>query len=489
MFTHITPALLDRVWSRDNVKGRVLWEMFNMGSIFGDVFVKVTYERGWTDPVGINHAPRVRIIPLNPSFCFPRWHPHDKDRLEEFKLKYRFWSTAPDGTRVTNTYVELLTDLTIREYVNDELISERPNPVGCIPIVHIQNAPAQGSAWGLSDIWEILGTNREYNEKMTEISDIINYHANPITVITGGKAPSLDVGPSKIWGVDNDRAKVYNLENNFQGLQAAVQYVDLLKTYMFEATGVPINALGQEQAISNTSGVALSIQFMPTMMKTSLKQITYGQGLKSICALALRTLFIFEPETMLYNPETDGIIQPGQPEILDRSDPNVYDIDVDWVAPLPVDELIKLEEIQLKLGLRLESRKGALADLGEEFPDEKLLELAQELIEDTKDQAAIDMIKAQVAAVLMELTGMVPDNGVEAVPQQPETDAEGNAKPAPPPPAAAQAQGVNLPKPNFSEMIGGDPRTGSRNIIADIVTRAYGYKQQARRDIDKKPNQ
>ena len=70
---------------------------------------------------------------------------------------------------MTNTYVELLTDLTIREYVNDELISERPNPVGCIPIVHIQNAPAQGSAWGLSDIWEILGTNREYNEKMTEI--------------------------------------------------------------------------------------------------------------------------------------------------------------------------------------------------------------------------------------------------------------------------------------------------------------------------------
>ena len=40
--------------------------------------------------------------------------------------------------------------------------------------------------------------------------------------------------------------------------------MDLLKTYMFEATGVPINALGQEQAISNTSGVALNIQgFMP----------------------------------------------------------------------------------------------------------------------------------------------------------------------------------------------------------------------------------
>ena len=108
--------------------------------------------------------------------------------------------------------------------------------------------------------------------------------------------------------------------------------------------------------------------------------------------------------------------------------------------------LIKLEEIQLKLGLRLESRKGALADLGEEFPDEKLLELAQELIEDTS-QAAIDMIKAQVAAVLMELTGTVPDNGVQPVPPA-GSRRRRQPKPAPPSPAAAQAQGINLPKPN-----------------------------------------
>lgn len=479
MYTHIAPALLDRVWSRDNNKGRVFWEIGNMGSIFGDVFVKVTYEPGWTDPLGFRVPAKVRIIPLNPSFCFPRWHPHDKERLEEFKLKYRFWSTAPDGTRMTNTYVEILTDTAIREYVNDELISERPNPVGTIPIVHIQNAPAQGSPWGLSDIWEILGTNREYNEKATEVSDIINYHANPITVITGGKAPAMDVGPNKVWGVDNADAKVYNLENNFQGLQAAVGYLEMLKTYMFEAMGVPVSALGQEQAISNTSGVALSIQFMPTMQKFQLKQITYGQGFKRVCALALRTLAIFEPETLLYNPETDGIIQPGQPEIADRSDPAFYDIDVDWAPPLPVDLLIKLEEIQMKLALRLESRKGALADLGEEFPDEKLLELAQELIEDAKDQAAIDMIKAHVAAALIALTGVAPE-GMEPVDQEPTKNADGSVTPPPVPPAQQQAGNMSLPA--LSELTGS---SDTRNLMAEIVTRAYGYKEQARRDIDK----
>lgn len=482
MYTHIVPALLDRVWSRDNDKGRTLWEIGNMGSIFGDVFIKVTYEPGWVDALGFRMPARVRIIPLNPSFCFPRWHPHDKDRLEEFKLKYRFWSTNPDGTRMTNTYVEILTDTTIREYVNDKLISERENPVGVIPVVHIQNAPAQGSPWGLSDIWEILGTNREYNEKATEISDIINYHANPITVITGGKAP-MDVGPNKVWGVDNDNAKVYNLENNFQGLQAAVGYLEMLKTYMFEAMGVPVGALGQEQAISNTSGVALSIQYLPTYQKSGLKQITYGQGLKRVDALALRTLFIFEPERLMYDEQTDGIIQPGQPLIADRSDPALYDVDVEWASPLPVDLLIKLEEVQLKLALRLESRKGALKDLGEEFPDEKLLELAQELIEDAKDQAAIDLIKAHVAAALIELTGVVPD-GMEQADTEPVQNADGSATPPPKPPAQQQAAGMNLPP--LSSITGSDD---NRNLMAEIVTRAYGYKEQARRDIDKTPAQ
>lgn len=485
-WTHLVPALLDRVWSRDNDKGRTLWEIGNMGSIFGDVFIKVTYEPGWVDPLGFRMPPRVRVIPLNPSFCFPRWHPHDKERLEEFKLKYRFWSTNPDGTRVTNTYVEILTDTTIREYVNDELISERDNPVGTIPVVHIQNTPAQGSPWGLSDIWEILGTNREYNEKSTEVSDIINYHANPITVITGGKAPAMDVGANKVWGVDNDNAKVYNLENNFQGLQAAVAYLEMLKTYMFESMGVPMGALGQEQAISNTSGVALSIQFMPTMQKFSLKTITYGQGFKRVCSLALRTLFIFEPETLAYDPETDGIMQPGQPPIADRSDPTLYDVDVDWAPPLPVDLLIKLEEVQLKLALRLESRKGAMRDLGEEFPDEKLLELGQELIEDAKDQAAIDMIKAHVAAILAALTGVMPEGMEPAPSQEPAKNADGTTTPPPQPPVMAQAAGMNLPALDLSSLTGMDD---TRNIMAEIVTRAYGYKQQARRDIDKTPAQ
>jgi hypothetical protein len=163
-----------------------------------------------------NNEPRVRILVLNSQYCFPEWHPHDRTRLLRFKMKYRFYGTTPEGTRQVFTYTEIITDDVIEEYLNDELIDQRPNPLGIIPVVHIPNVPVSGSPWGIADIQDIISLNREYNEKATDISDIINYHASPITIISGAKANNLEKGPKKVWGGIPANAKVYNLENGVQ---------------------------------------------------------------------------------------------------------------------------------------------------------------------------------------------------------------------------------------------------------------------------------
>ena len=62
--------------------------------VSGDVFVKVAYEPPYVDAAGLPHEGRIRILPLNPAFCFPEWHPHDRTRMIRFKLKYKFWGTA-----------------------------------------------------------------------------------------------------------------------------------------------------------------------------------------------------------------------------------------------------------------------------------------------------------------------------------------------------------------------------------------------------------
>ena len=408
----IIPHLLQTVWEQHNSKHYVLWEMGQLAGVTGDCFVKVAYEEPFIDSAGITHAGRIRIIPLNPAHCFPEYHPHDRDRILRFKLKYRFWGTSPEGTRQVYTFTEILTEDSVEQYINDELIDQYDNAIGVIPIVHIPNMTISSSPWGQSDIWDIISLNRELNEKMTEVSDIINYHAAPVTIITGAKASQLERGPKKVWaGLPKD-ANVFNLESS-GNMAGALEYIQFIKRAMHEITGVPETALGQFQPVSNTSGVALAIQYQPMMNKYNQKKIHFTKGLEKINEVIIRTAAVFEPQMLQYNPGVGAMPEPDQAYELDPADPLTYQTQVHWPEPLPVDVLIKLNEVQAKMALGLESKEGALRALGEDFPREKLLEIFEELRDDALDQGALDMVRAQIQQAVMITTGIFPGQGGE----------------------------------------------------------------------------
>jgi hypothetical protein len=435
----ITPYLLKEVWEVHNNKQQILMETAQLGSVSGDCFVKVAYEMPFMDPAGVPHEGRIRILPLNPAFCFPEWHPHDRSRMIRFKTKYKFFGTASDGTRQVMTYVELMTEDMIEEYINDELIDSRPNPIGEIPIAFCPNIEIASSPWGLADITDIVSLNREYNEKATEISDIINYHASPVTVITGAKASNLEKGPRKVWAVSNKDAKIQQLElqTNFTG---PLGYMELIKQAMHELTGVPASALGTMQPISNTSGVALSIQYQPLMLKHERKTINYTRLFERINELVIRHAFVFAPELTIYNPILSSTyLKPDQIPQLDPAAPVSYRTYVQWPSPMPIDRLLKINEIQALMAMNLESRRGALRDLGVQFPDQKIREIFEEVVEDTKEQGALGLIQGQIAAFNMMATGLTPDG-------QPlmSADAEGNPVPATPPVNPEIAQEVQF---------------------------------------------
>jgi hypothetical protein len=452
----IVPDRLERVWTVDNDKMRVLLEMGQQGGISGDCFVKVAYEEPWTDSANLLHPGRVRILPMNSSFCFPEFHPHDRSRLIRFKLKYRFWGTSVEGTRQIYTYTEILTDDRIEEYINDELIDSRPNPIGVVPVIHIPNVRVSGSPWGLSDCHDIIVLNRNYNEVATDIADIINYHAAPVTVITGAKAAGLETGPKKVWGGLPKDAQVFNLEGGGQGLVGAMEYLKIIKTAMHEMVGVPETALGQVQPISNTSGVALSIQYQPLMNRYQQKIVQYGEGLRRINELVLLTLAFKEPETFTYNPDVNGPIKPHQIQQLNLQDPLTYESIIHFPPPLPLDKLIVLNEIQQKMNMQLESREGALRQLGEEFPDEKLEEIRAELIADAKSDGALNLIKQQINSAITSLTGMMPDGSL--------------------PPGMAPGDGTGPGPLGQPGVITPFEEQTLAQMQSDLVTQAYGTK-------------
>lgn len=476
----IVPSRLERVWSIDNNKEKVLLEMAQLGGITGDCFVKVAYEEPWEDSIGRFHPGRVRVLPLNSAFCFPEFHPHDRTRLLRFKQKYRFWGTSLEGTRQVFTYTEILTDDIIEEYINDELIDSRPNPLGIVPIVHIPNIPISGSPWGLSDAHDIIALNRSYNEISTDVADIINYHAAPVTVIVGAKASNLEKGAKKVWGGLPKDAQVFNLEGGGGGINGALQYLDQLKRSMHELMNVPETALGQVQPISNTSGVALSIQFQPLMNRWSHKVAQYKYGLERINELIMLNLVVKEPETLSYNPEIDGPIKDGQLAVLDPNDPITYISHAHFPPPLPLDKLVLLNELQQRMSMGLESKEGALRALGEEFPEEKLSEIREELINDAKAEGAINLVKVQIQKQIADMTGMMVSPDGSATPIDPtmmggEVIGDGDLGPEgvdePLTPEEAQAEMANF--------------QAEQEIKQTLVNEAYGTEVPKRAVIDK----
>ena len=147
----------------------------------------------------------------------------------------------------------------------------------------------QGESSGQSDLKSIIPLQKELNAKVTDVSDIVNYHSAPITIIQGAKSKNLEKGAKKVWGGLPKDAKVYNLELN-SDLNASNNFISTIKTAIHELSNTPEDSLGGRSAVSNTTGVALQIKYAPLLEKTWLKRQTYGSGIKDVCRLIIKLL-------------------------------------------------------------------------------------------------------------------------------------------------------------------------------------------------------
>jgi hypothetical protein len=216
------------------------------------------------------------------------------------------------------------------------------------------------------------------------------------------------------------------------------------------------------------------------MNRHSQKISVYGKGLERVNHLVLLNLAVKEPETLQYNPDTDGPISEGQLTVLDPSDPITYVNYAHFPAPLPLDKLVLLNELQQKMGMGLESKEGALRALGEEFTEEKLEEIRTELIEDAQSDGALNLVKIQIQKQIMDMTGMMPSPDGSAMPMEPsmlgDGDVMGDGVLGPQTPEAQADPVLNT---NGIEM------QGESAIRNKLVTDAYGTKLSARRPVEK----
>jgi hypothetical protein len=365
--------MLNETWRKNN-PGVWCFQLGQMGGVTGDAFVRVS----WDDTVPMEEPfARANIIPS--QFCFPDIGSgiagDDISQLrrmlimipmtEEVQIEmlaargFTQMNKNPTTHRVvflmeewTNPVYDpvskkLLRPAMFRLWRGKTLLEERENPIGVIPVVHIANYPLAGEYYGISDMADIIDLNRELNEKATDISDIINYHGSPITLVKGARLRELEKGVNRVWGVP-EGADVENLQ--LEGdLAAANTYYDTVKMTLLEMSGTPPQALGRMQNVSNTSGVAMYLQYLPLLEKRDVKVETYGTGIEAVNRLMIRVTELADPSFKAQ---------------LDTLSGDKYRNEVVFPDPMPQDERRDLEIAVAKIEAGLSNKRKELEAMG-----------------------------------------------------------------------------------------------------------------------------
>ena len=373
---------LEDVWE-DNNQYQFCTEFGQMKSVTGESWIQVrfTSPEEMKDPYGKYPNGRVQISLMPSEVIWPEYDPHDRKKLVRLTVMYtykRIKRTGILGRKTTEDvlYKQIWTDeeCVVQDGAKSEPVVY-PNKYGIIPFVCIPNMTIACRTEGYSDLEDVIPLNMEYNMKNSDVSEIIDYHAAPVTVVYGAKIGNLEKGANKMWGGLAKDARVENLE--LQGdLSASTNFINELKKSMCEVAGVPESVLGGAQSISNTSGVALQYMNLPLIEKCNMKRQNTEDGLERLNSLILLVSLC------------EGLV--FKPERIPTAD--FFFTDVDLPDTLPKDELVELERIQAEMKAGLECRENAMRRIGKENITE-LLDKIDEDIERHPEFYGIQSVK------------------------------------------------------------------------------------------------
>jgi len=237
---------------------------------------------------------RVRITAPDIQGIYAWWLGDDTSRIWRVASKYVLsaeeagilYNVKPKGKTVT--VIELWTAREFELYVDGNLVERKPNPYGFIPFIIYPNLRAPKSFWGVSDLPQIMESQRELNRAMSQLSRILELSGNPIAVLENvEESEDIAVRPGAVWNLPED-AKAYLLDLlQGGGINLHINYINLLYRTLHDVSESPRSAFGGTER--DLSGVALEIELHPLIQKVRRKRIirtaVYNQRNKMILRL------------------------------------------------------------------------------------------------------------------------------------------------------------------------------------------------------------
>jgi len=258
---------------------------------------------------------------------YRRLHNRLEDRESLVKTENRFGRTVSRQKETHN--VEIIGREVWQRYEDMELTEEGRNPLGVIPVVHIQNMPLPLHYEGQSDVEPLISLQDELNTRLSDRANRITFQSFKMYLGKGIEGfEDRVVSPGRMWSTENEKASIEEFGGD-PGSPSEEEHLKQIREALDKASGVASIAAGiLKGRIGNlTSAVALKMTLMGVLAKTERKRITYGRGIREMCGLVLLAL------------DRLGVYPNG---------PEEREVEVNWPSPLPENVSEKLEEALMK---------------------------------------------------------------------------------------------------------------------------------------------
>jgi hypothetical protein len=331
-------------------------------AVMGDACYKVTWDAA-LERVRIT-APDVQgIYAWSAGDDVSRiWRVASRYRLsaEEIELIYGIKSAGK-----TATIVEVWTDHDFELYLDNGLLESRPNPYGFIPFIIFPNLREPKKFWGVSDLPQIVESQRELNRAMSQLSKILELSGNPIAVLENvEESEDIAVKPGAVWNVPED-AKAYLLDLlQGGGVNLHINYIETIYRTLHDLSESPRSAFGGMG--QNLSGVAMEMDLQPLLQKVKRKRII---------------------RTAVYNRRNEMILRLLKKYRGEEFGNNRLRVVWGPVLPADIERKVSSEQVMVQTGMH--SRRTAMDEVGVRDPEiefkrwleerESILKMNQEL--------------------------------------------------------------------------------------------------------------
>jgi hypothetical protein len=356
-------AALYRVYADNNLEQLDLETEIDC-AVLGDACYKVIWDAA---------EKRVRVTSPDVQGIYVWWLGDDTSRVWRVASRYTLsaeeaellYQVKPKGR--TAIVAELWTVESFELYLDNILVESKPNPYGFIPFIIYPNLREPKKFWGLSDLPQVMESQRELNRAMSQLSRILELSGNPIAVLENvEESEDIAIRPGAVWNIPED-AKAYLLDLlQGGGVNLHISYIDLLYRTLHDISESPRSAFGGTER--DLSGVALQIELHPLLQKVRRKRII---------------------RTAAYNRRNEMILK-----LLEKyrgEDFSQNHLRVVWSPVLPQDIARQVQNEQVMVQTGLHSRRRAMDEIGIRDPEsefQRWLEERETILKMNKDLSA-----------------------------------------------------------------------------------------------------